>query len=103
MYAVVEFKGKQYKAEKDSLIQVDKIDAEVGTTLTIDSVLLLSGDTVAVGTPYVKGAQVKAVVENHVRGDKIIVFKYKPKKDYRRTKGHRQEYSVLRIKDILGA
>lgn len=103
MYAVVEFKGKQYKAEKDSLIQVDKIDAEVGTTLTIDSVLLLSGDTVAVGTPYVKGAQVKAVVENHVRGDKIIVFKYKPKKDYRRTKGHRQEYSVLRIKDIVGA
>ncbi|MEJ5188530.1 MAG: 50S ribosomal protein L21 [Breznakiellaceae bacterium] len=103
MYALVEFKGKQYKAEKDSLIQVDKIDAEVGSTLTIDSVLLLSGDKVVVGTPYVQGAQVQAVVENHVRGDKIIVFKYKPKKDYRRTKGHRQEYSVLRIKDIVGA
>ncbi|HOJ98708.1 MAG: 50S ribosomal protein L21 [Treponemataceae bacterium] len=103
MYALVEFKGKQYKAEKDSLIQVDKIDAEVGSTLTIDSVLLLSGDKVVVGTPYVQGARVQAVVENHVRGDKIIVFKYKPKKDYRRTKGHRQEYSVLRIKDIVGA
>ncbi|MCX7655867.1 MAG: 50S ribosomal protein L21 [Treponemataceae bacterium] len=103
MYALVEFKGKQYKAEKDSLIQVDRIDAEVGTTLTIDSVLLLSGDTVTVGAPYVQGAQVQAVVEKHVRGDKIIVFKYKPKKDYRRTKGHRQEYSVLRIKDIVGA
>lgn len=102
MYALVEFKGKQYKAEKDSLIQVDKIDAEVGSTLTIDSVLLLSGDKVVVGTPYVQGARVQAVVENHVRGDKIIVFKYKPKKDYRRTKGHRQEYSVLRIKDIVG-
>jgi len=79
MYALVEFKGKQYKAEKGALLKVDRIDAEVGSAVDIDSVLLVSGDTVSVGAPYVKGASVKAVVENHVKDKKIIVFKYMPK------------------------
>jgi len=102
MYALMEFKGKQYKAEKGAAIQVDKIDAEEGSAVDIDSVLLVSGDKISVGAPYVKGAKVKAVVESHKKGEKIIVFKYKPKKDYRRKRGHRQQYSVIKIQDIVG-
>lgn len=100
MYALVEFKGKQYKAEKGATLKVDKIDAEPGTAINIDTVLLVSGDQVKVGSPYVSGAKVSAVVESHGKDDKIIVFKYKPKKDYRRKKGHRQQYSVIKIGEI---
>ncbi|MDR2797702.1 MAG: 50S ribosomal protein L21 [Treponema sp.] len=103
MYALIEFKGKQYKAEQGALLKVDRIDAEVGTTLDIDSVLLIAGEMLQVGTPYVQGARVSAVVEAHKKDRKIIVFKYKSKKDYRRKQGHRQQYSVLKIGDILGA
>ena len=81
MYALVEYKGKQYKAEKDALIQVDKIDAEKGATIEIDTVLLVSNDgSVSVGAPYVKGAKVKAIVEDSIRDKKVIVYKYKSKK-----------------------
>jgi large subunit ribosomal protein L21 len=104
MYALVEFKGRQYKAEKGALLKVDKIDAEPGSKFDIDSVLLLSrdGNDIAVGAPYVAGAKVSAVVERHEKGKKIIIFKYKPKKDYRRKTGHRQQYSVIKIEDIAG-
>jgi large subunit ribosomal protein L21 len=104
MYALVEFKGRQYKAEKGALLKVDKIDAEPGSKLDIDSVLLLSRDEndISVGTPYVAGAKVSAVVESHEKGKKIIIFKYKPKKDYRRKTGHRQQYSVIKIEEIAG-
>ena len=100
MYVLMEFKGKQYKAEKGALLKVDKIDAEPGTALDIDTVLLVSGDTVTVGSPYVQGAKVSATVESHGKDDKIIVFKYKPKKDYRRKQGHRQQYSIIKIGEI---
>ena len=100
MYALVEFKGKQYKAEKGALLKVNKIDAEPGAALNIDTVLLVSGDTVKVGTPYVQGAKVSATVESHGKDDKIVVFKYKPKKDYRRKQGHRQQYSIIKIGEI---
>ncbi|GHV94098.1 50S ribosomal protein L21 [Spirochaetia bacterium] len=100
MYALVEFKGKQYKAEKGALLKVDKIDAEPGAAIDIDSVLLVSGDTVTVGSPYVQGAKVSATVESHGKGDKIVVFKYKPKKDYRRKQGHRQQFSIIKIGEI---
>jgi len=100
MYALVEFKGKQYKAEKGALLKVDLVDAQPGTAINIDTVLLVSGDTVKVGTPYVNGAKVSATVESHGKDDKIIVFKYKPKKDYRRKQGHRQQYSIIKIGDI---
>jgi len=102
MYALMEFKGKQYKAEKGAVLSVDKIDAEPGSSLDIDSVLLVSGDKVSVGSPYVQGVKVRAVVEAHEKAKKIIVFKYKPKKDYRRKQGHRQQYSVIKIQDIVG-
>ena len=105
MYALIEFKGRQYKAEEGALLKVDKIDAEPGSKLDINSVLLVSkGETdIAVGTPYVAGAKVSAVVESHAKDKKIIVFKYKSKKDYRRKQGHRQQYSVIRIENIAGA
>ena len=100
MYALVEFKGKQYKAEKGAVLKVDRIDAEPGAAVDIDSVLLVSGDAVTVGAPYVPGAKVSAVVESHGKDPKIIVFKYMPKKDYRRKQGHRQQYSIIKIQDI---
>lgn len=103
MYALVEFKGKQYKAEKGALLKVDRIEADEGSALDIETVLLIGGEKVAVGAPYVKGAKVSAVVESHGRDKKILVFKYKPKKDYRRLRGHRQSYSYIRIQDIVGA
>jgi large subunit ribosomal protein L21 len=103
MYALVEFKGKQYKAEKGAVLKVDRLDAEPGAKLDIDSVLLLSDGQVTVGTPYVKGARVSATVESHGKDKKIIVFKYMPKKDYRRKQGHRQQYSIIKIEDIIGA
>jgi len=102
MYALMEFKGKQYKAEKGAQLKVDKVEADPGSVIDIDSVLLVSGDAVSVGAPYVQGAKVQAVVESHGKGDKIIVFKYMPKKDYRRKKGHRQQYSVIKVQDIVG-
>jgi large subunit ribosomal protein L21 len=102
MYALIEFKGKQYKAEKGALLRVDLIDAVPGDALEIDSVLLLSNEdsSVTMGFPYVTGASVSARVESHVKSGKIIVFKYKPKKDYRRKQGHRQKYSLIKIEDI---
>ena len=100
MYALMEFKGKQYKAEKGSLIKVDLIDAEPGTAISIDTVLMISDNSVKVGNPYLAGAKVSATVESHEKDDKIIVFKYKPKKDYRRKLGHRQKYSIIRIDSI---
>ncbi len=102
MYALMEYKGKQYKAEKGATLTVDKIDADLGTAVDIDTVLMVSGETLTIGAPYVSGVKVKAVVESHGKGDKIIVFKYKPKKDYRRKRGHRQQYSVIKVQDIVG-
>ena len=104
MYALVEIKGKQYKAEKGSLIKVDKIDAEEGSSLEFASVLMISGEGDAkVGTPYVDGAVVKAKVEEHTKGKKINIFRYKRRKNYARRMGHRQQYTVVKVEDILGA
>ena len=103
MYALFEYKGKQYKAEKDALIQVDKINAEDGAKITIDSVLLVSdGDAVKAGTPSANGATVELEVENSFRDKKVLVYKYKAKKDYHRLIGHRQEYTNIRVKNIQG-
>jgi large subunit ribosomal protein L21 len=102
MYAVVEFNGKQYRAEKGAILKVDRFDAEKGAAVSMDKVLLVSGDAIKVGAPYVEGAAVKAVVQEEIKGDKVIVFKYKPKKDYRRTQGHRQRYTVLKVEEIQG-
>jgi large subunit ribosomal protein L21 len=101
MYAVLEVKGKQYKAEKGAVLKVDYMEGEAGTLVSMDSVLMVSGNTIAIGAPYVKGASVKASIKEQGRDKKIIVFKYKPKKHYRRTRGHRQKYTLLAIDDII--
>lgn len=103
MYALVEIKGKQYKAEKGALLKIDRVRGEKGENLEFESVLLLSDDNgVKLGAPFVSGAKVKAVVENHGRDDKVIVFKFKKRKDYRKKRGHRQQYSIVRVEDITG-
>jgi large subunit ribosomal protein L21 len=104
MYALVEYKGKQYKAEKGAQIQVDLIDAEKGSKIDIETVVMLSNDgKTSIGAPYVKGAKVQVVVGDSFRDKKVIVYKYKPKKDYHRTIGHRQNYTYITVENIVGA
>ena len=102
MYAVVEISGKQYRAEKGEVLRVDRLEAEAGAKMAFEKVLLVGGEQVKVGSPYVAGASVQAVVQGQIKGDKIIVFKYKPKKDYRRKHGHRQPYTLLKVEEIVG-
>jgi large subunit ribosomal protein L21 len=103
MYVLIEIKGKQYKAEKGSLLKIDRLPQAAGDSIEFDSVLLVSDDTnVKIGTPYVAGASVKARIENHDRSKKVKVFKYRPKKASKRMYGHRQPYSVVRIEEIKG-
>ena len=100
MYAIIETGGKQVKVEAGSQIFVEKLDIEEGTTYTFDKVVLVGGEKTIVGSPYVKGASVVAKVEKQGRGKKIIVFKYRPKKNERTKKGHRQAYTKLTIESI---
>ena len=100
MYAVIETGGKQVRVEAGQEIYVEKLDAEADSTYTFDKVLMIGGDKTKIGTPYVKGATVEATVDKHGKGKKIIVYKYKPKKNYHRKQGHRQPYTKLTIKEI---
>ncbi len=101
MYAVIETGGKQYRVELGSELAVERLDATPGTTISFDRVLLVAdGDTAQVGTPTVADALVTADVLRQDRGDKVIVFKYRPKARHRSKKGHRQEQTVLRVADI---
>lgn len=100
MYAIVETGGKQVKVEVGQAVYVEKIEAAEGETVTLDKVLLVGGEKTSVGVPYVKGATVTAKVEKQGRGKKIIVFKYRPKKNYRKKQGHRQSYTKLIIESI---
>lgn len=100
MYAIIAAGGRQYKVSEGEIIYVDKINAEPDTTLSFD-VLMLGGDgSLKVGTPVVEGAKVSAKVVKQVKGEKIRVYKYKSKKNYHRTKGHRQQYTKLEISSI---
>ena len=102
MYAIVEFKGNQYKAEKDAVLEVSKLDAKDGDVITIDTVLLVSdGDKVSVGSPYVKGAKVTVKVGETFKDKKVLVFKYKSKKDYHRLIGHREQYTKVTFEDVV--
>lgn len=101
MYAVIESGGKQYRVEEGATLQVEELDAEPGTAVTLDRVLLIAdGKNVMVGAPVVKGASVQATVVRHGRGKKVIVFKYKSKAHQRRKRGHRQNFTALRIDKI---
>lgn len=95
--AVIETGGKQYYVEVGSVLYVEKLDAEAGSDVTFENVLMANGN---VGTPYVKGAKVVATVVKHGKNKKIRIFKYNPKKKYRKTQGHRQPYTKVEIKDI---
>lgn len=95
--AVLTTGGKQYNVKVGSVIYTEKLDAEVGSEITFDTVNMANGK---IGTPYVKGAKVVATVVKHGKNKKVVIFKYNPKKKYRKTQGHRQPYTKLEIKDI---
>jgi large subunit ribosomal protein L21 len=102
MYAVIETGGKQYRVEVGSEIEVEHLDVEPGQTLELDRVLLVAdGDDTAIGSPLVDAAHVSANVVRQDRGDKLVVFKYRPKARSRVKQGHRQELTVLRVADIV--
>lgn len=103
MYVIVEIQGQQFKAEKDRFLYVHHLGKETGATVEFDRVLLVDNDgEVKVGAPTVEGAKVVCTVEEElVKGDKVIVFKKKRRKGYRRKNGHRQQFTKVVIKDIV--
>ena len=104
MYAIIESCGKQYKVAEGDVVFFEKLDAEEGKKVTFDKVVLVSEDgKVQIGNPYVKGVKVEGKVVSHGKGKKIIVFKMKPKKNYRRKQGHRQPYTKVEITSIKTA
>ncbi|EKE68459.1 MULTISPECIES: 50S ribosomal protein L21 [Oceanibaculum] len=101
MFAVIKTGGKQYKVAKDDVIVVEKLAGEAGAKVALDEVLLVGGEGDAkVGAPMVAGASVAAEIVEQTRGDKVIIFKKKRRKNHRRKNGHRQDLTVLRITDI---
>lgn len=101
MYAIIETGGKQYKVSEGDVLRVEKLDVPEGATVTLDRVLAVGKDgELTVGTPLVENAKVSAKVQKHAKGKKVIVFKYKPKKNYRRKQGHRQPFTQLVIEKI---
>lgn len=102
MYAIFRAGGHQYRADKGATVRIPVITAEIGATVTFDDVLLAAdGEEVKVGEPKLAGAKIKAEVVKHGRGRKVIVFKRKRRKNYRRKQGHRQGFTEVRIKDIV--
>ncbi len=101
MYAIIQTGGKQYRVKQGDVIWVEKLETEVGQTYDFDQVLAVCKDDVmTVGTPVVQGAKVVAKVVEHGKGDKILVFKYKSKSNYRKRYGHRQPYTKLTVEKI---
>lgn len=101
MYAIIETGGKQYKVQEGDVLYIEKLAADEGANVTFDRVLaVMKGEELIAGTPLVSGATVTAKVEKHGKGQKIVVYKYKPKKNYRRKQGHRQPYTKVTIDKI---
>lgn len=100
-YAVIESGGKQYKVKSGDIIDIEKVDGEKGTKVTFDKVMLCckDGETL-IGKPYIKDISVEGEVLSQFKGKKIIIFKYKPKKRYRRKTGHRQNYTKIKIGNV---
>ncbi|MCI8832680.1 MAG: 50S ribosomal protein L21 [Clostridia bacterium] len=105
MYAIIEACGKQYKVAQGDVVFFEKLDAEEGKKVKFDNVILVSEDNgkIEVGNPYVKGAKVEGKVVSHGKAKKILVYKYKAKKNYRRTQGHRQPYTKVEITAVKTA
>jgi large subunit ribosomal protein L21 len=103
MYAVIKTGGKQYKVEAGSTLKVEKLLGEVGSKVVIDKVLMIAdGDTTTIGAPLIAGAKVNATVISHGRADKVMIFKFRRRKHYRKTQGHRQSYTEILINDVNG-
>jgi len=101
MYAIIEACGRQYKVQEGETVYFEKLDTEEGKKVSFDKVVLVSDEgKVQVGNPYVAGAKVEGKVVSHGRGKKILVFKYKAKKNERKTRGHRQDYTKVEISSI---
>jgi len=103
MYAIIKTGGKQYRVQQGDELRVEKLDAKVGDKVVFDEVVAVGGDKLVVGTPFVEGYAVKAEVLEQGKADKVIIFKYKAKKDYRRKNGHRQPFTLVKITDIGGS
>ena len=103
MYAIIETGGKQYKVQNGDQVKVEKLSAEAGNTVVFDKVLACGeGSDIKVGTPYLEGLTVEGEVVESGKGDKVIIFKYKAKKDYRKKQGHRQPYTLVEITSVAG-
>lgn len=102
MYAVIQTGGKQVRVTEGQEIYIEKLDVEAGETYEFNEVLMIGGETVSIGSPLLAGAKVVAQVLKHGRAKKIIVFKYKRRKNYKRKQGHRQSYTKLLIEKIVG-
>jgi large subunit ribosomal protein L21 len=101
-YAIIEDGSKQYKATEGETIEVDHYDSEVGEQIDLPRVLMIvDGENCTIGTPTISGAKVQATVVSHIKGPKVVIFKYTPKKRYRVKKGHRQQYTRLQIDSII--
>jgi large subunit ribosomal protein L21 len=102
MYAIVEIAGKQFKVSKDQYIYIPKMEMEIGAPISFEKILLLQGETdLYIGNPVVEGAKVAAKVLDHVKGDKIIIFKKKRRQGYKKKQGHRQGYTKILIENIV--
>ena len=101
MFAVIKTGGKQYRVVAEDILRVDRVEAEPGAVIEFGEVLVVGGDNTTLGVPTVAGATVAAEVLDHVRGPKVIAFKKRRRKNSRRKRGHRQEYSLVRITEIL--
>ena len=103
MYAVIRSGGKQYRVSQGASLRVEKLAGKVGSGITLDDVLMIGGEgDIKVGTPNVDGAQITGTIVAQGRGEKIRVFKMKRRKGYRRTQGHRQDYTEIRVDEIRG-
>lgn len=98
MYAVIKTGGKQYRVVAGERLKVEKLVADVGSTVTLDKVLMVTdGDNITIGSPIIAGATVSATVLSHGRADKVMIFKFRRRKHYRKTQGHRQSYTEIQI------
>ena len=104
MYAVIKTGGKQYKVEAGATLKVEKLLCEVGSKVVIDKVLMIAdGENTTIGAPLIAGATVNATVVSHGRADKVMIFKFRRRKHYRKTQGHRQSFTEIQIGEILAA
>jgi large subunit ribosomal protein L21 len=99
-YAVIRTGGKQYRVEPGSLIRVERLEGDVGATVEFTEVLLAGGDAIRIGTPLVEGARVRGQIVDHLRDKKVLIFKKKRRKNYRRRRGHRQSLTTVRVTEI---